>query len=48
MAVWSKALPQTTSCLSPLPGPESWLEHVRESPMYVHLLAVIGILQNHT
>ena len=29
MAVWSKALPLTAACRSPLPGFESWLGHVR-------------------
>ena len=33
MTVWSRALPLTASCLSPLPGFESWPEHVRKLPV---------------
>ena len=33
MAVWYKALPQTASCLSPLPGFESRLEQKRMMPV---------------
>ena len=32
-AVWSQALPMTACCLSPLPGFESWLGHVRKLPV---------------
>ena len=33
MAVWSKALPLTSSCLSPLPGSEYCLGHERIMPV---------------
>ena len=33
MAVWFKALPLTASCLSPLPGFESWPGYVRKLPV---------------
>ena len=32
-AVWSKALPLTARCLSPLPGFESQPGHVRKLPV---------------
>ena len=32
-AVWSKVLPLTAHCLSPLPGFESWPGHVRKLPV---------------
>ena len=52
MAEWSKALPLTAGCLSPLPGLESWLGHVRKLPVglgndfhcFLHHLQ----LDNHT
>ena len=33
MAVWSKALPQTAGCLSPLPGFASRPRHLRMLPV---------------
>ena len=42
MAVWSTALPLSASCLSPLPGFESWPWHVRKVPVtwsYVEVVA---------
>ena len=33
MAVWSKALPLTANCPSPLPGLECWPGHVRKLPV---------------